>query len=314
MVTTVLNESGKETRVTIGLVVKNSEKTIKSCLQSILKQQYPTKLTEIIVVDGESKDQTIPIIRSMISNAGATAQFYSDEGRGLGPARQIVLDKADSKYVIWVDSDAVISGNFFQTEVDFMERNPKVAIATGMYSFRNDTSTALPALLQSLGSLVGSSQWKTTQRHGVPPTDACIYRTQALRDAGGYDTHIRGAAEDEDVMMRIRKKGWLISVNPTAKFFTLPRQTWRDIWIESSWFGYGKHYLGHKYEGLHVLMHSIPLVNFYIGIKMSLEAYRLTSQAKSFLFPLVSTFSSIAWWFGFIKADFEGYGHSQTLS
>jgi len=160
--------------------------------------------------------------------------------------------------------------------------------------------------------LVGSCQFKETSARGLPPNDASVYRVQAARRVGGFDTHIRGAAEDEDIILRMRKVGWLISVNREAKFFAYTRQTWHDVWTEAAWFGYGKHYLGHKYQGLHVCMYRIPLINFYVGIKVSLKAYRLTSQPKSFLLPLAYVFSTIAWWFGFMKADLEGYGHDQN--
>jgi len=230
MMMIMINRSTQETTITIGLCVKNSEKTISSCLHSILNQHYPGKLIEIIVVDGKSKDKTIRIAKKMISLAGVSAKFYSDEGKGLGPARQIVLDNTGSKYLIWVDGDAMISKDFVQSQVEFMERHPKVGAAAGMYAFKQDTAVALPALLQSLSRLVGSVQFKERARRGLPPADASVYRIEASRQVGGYDMRIRGAAEDEDIILRMRKTGWLISVNREAKFFTFTRQTWSDVW------------------------------------------------------------------------------------
>jgi len=311
MVMIMLSQSAQETKITVGICVKNAEMTIRSCLQSILNQQYPKKLVEIIVVDGKSKDNTIRIAERMISRADVSARFYSDQGKGLGAARQIVLDNTDNKYVIWVDSDVVISENFVQSQVEFMEKHPRVAVATGMYSLRQGADITLPALLQSLAKLVGSREFRETSARGLPPNDASVYRVKTSKQVGGFDTRIRGAAEDEDIMLRMRRNGWLISVNREAKFSAFTRQTWRDVWTEAAWFGYGKHYLGHKYEGLHVCMYSIPLLHFYVGMRASLKAYRLTSQPKSFLLPLAYVFFKIAWWFGFLKANFEGYGHAQ---
>ncbi len=309
----LLVQSTEQIPITIGLCVKNAERTIESCIQSILNQHYPKNLVEIIVVDGKSKDKTIQIARRMISLAGVSARFYSDEGKGLGPARQIVLDNTDSKYVIWVDGDVVISDDFVQAQIEFMEKHPKVGMATGMYCFRQETHVALPALLQNLAKLAGSIRFKETSRRGLPPNDCSIYRVETSRQVGGFDTRIRGAAEDEDIILRMRRRGWQISVNREAEYFAFSRHTWSGIWTEAAWFGYGKHFLGHKYKGLHVCMHSIPLVNFYGGIKMSVGAYKLTSQPKSFLLPLGCVFYSIAWWFGFVKANIEGYGHELSL-
>jgi len=63
-------------RITIGLCVKNSEKTIKKCLESIINQDYPKELVEIIIVDGGSKDRTIEIAKEMISNAGISSRLF----------------------------------------------------------------------------------------------------------------------------------------------------------------------------------------------------------------------------------------------
>jgi len=39
-------------------------------------------------------------------------------------------------------------------------------------------------------------------------------------------------------------------------------------------------------------------------------AYKLTRQSVVFLLPLQYAFKKIAWYFGFAKAHFDGYGHS----
>jgi glycosyltransferase involved in cell wall biosynthesis len=302
-------ESTKEIKVTIGLCVKNSEKTLEKCLRSILNQSYKKDSTKIIIVDGKSKDRTVQIAKELTSKNNSIAEFYSDEGKGLGTARQIVLDHASGEYIIWVDGDVVISENFVQSQVDFMESNPPVAVATGMYHFDQDEKMPSAALLISLGKLVGSAKYKENQKRGLPPNDASVYRVEATRQVGGFDTRIKGAAEDEDIMFRMRQSGWLVSVNVDAEFSTHPRQTWREMWSESAWFGYGQHFLEHKYKGLHMRMYHIPMISLYAGLKLGLAAYSLSLKPKSFFLPWANAFIAIAWWFGFLKADFEGYGH-----
>jgi len=306
------SQSSSKTKITLGLCVKNSERTLKNCLERILDQNYPKGLIEIIVVDGGSKDKTMKIATSMISNSGVLSKFYSDNGKGLGSARQIVLDNTNSKYVVWVDSDVLISKDFVREQVEFMEQNPQVGVATGKYIYREAQST-LPAMLESLGKYVGSIEFTNTREHrGLPPNDASIYRVKSSKQVGGFDEKIKGASEDEDIIIRMRKKGWLIAVNEKAKYYAFPRETWQDLWIERSWFGYGKHYLGHKHRDLRVCRRSIPLIFFFVGFRVGLKAYKLTLQKKSFLLPLVYVFTTIAWWFGFIKGHIEGYGHERS--
>jgi len=297
-------------KITIGLCVKNSERTIEKCLESIINQEYPHELMKMIVVDGGSRDKTVQFAKSLISRSDIVSKFYSDNGEGLGLARQIVLDNTCSKYVAWVDSDVILSKHFVKKQIEFMEQNPQVGVATGKFIYRKDFHTTLPASLQSLDKYIASMEFAHTKEYrGLPPNDASVYRIAASKEVGGFDENIRGASEDEDIIIRIRERGWLLSVNQEAKFYAFPRETFQSLWIEGSWFGYGKHYLGHKYRDLHVCMRNMPFIFFFVGFKQGLKAYKLTLQKKSFLLPLVYVFVKVAWWFGFIKGHKEGYGH-----
>ena len=305
-----MSGSGSDLNVTIGICVKNSERTIRECLKSILSQDYPRGLMEIIVVDGGSADRTTDIAREMISGSGIFVRFLCDNGKGLGTARQMVLDNTRNKYVLWVDGDVVISKNFVREQVNFMERKPKVGVATGNYIYRENEQETLASLLQSLSKYVGSTEFKDTNKYrGLPPNDASIYRVDASTQAGGFDMNIRGASEDEDLIVRIMEKGWSLSVNKEAGFIASPRQTWQSLWLERSWFGRGKHFLAHKHRNVRMRTPSIPLVYFVMGLKEGSKVYRLTAKKKSFLLSLYYVFVALASWYGFVAAHMEGYGH-----
>ena len=52
------------TRVSVILPARNESRNIGSCLQSLLRQDYPAALLEIIVVDDHSEDATAAIAES----------------------------------------------------------------------------------------------------------------------------------------------------------------------------------------------------------------------------------------------------------
>ena len=297
-------------KVTIGLCVKNCEKTIRACAESILDQDYPKHLTEIIVVDGESRDRTMNILRELISKTNMVASYFSDEGQGIATARQIVLDKTKNKYVVFVDGDVLISTDFVSSQVSFMQNNSGIAMATGIFNYQKGIQKALPAVLQSLSKYVGAVEWVRSRKHrGFPPNDASIYLVKASREVGGFDKTIKGASEDEDIILRFNRKGWSIALNERAKFCALSRETWQALWLEYVWFGYGYHFLSHRYPGRHFFMRHLPLVYVYTGLKQSFTCYRLTLEKKSFLFPFLSLFYAVSLYFGFLSAHREGYGH-----
>ncbi|MEM3081556.1 MAG: glycosyltransferase family A protein [Nitrososphaerota archaeon] len=117
-------------KVTLGLCVKNNEKTISTTLQSICNQSYPFYCTELVVVDGMSRDNTLSIIRDYLeSNAKFEYMILSDEGKGLAYARQMVLDNSNSGFIVWVDGDHILPKNYVQRQIDFMLKNPELGAA-----------------------------------------------------------------------------------------------------------------------------------------------------------------------------------------
>ena len=123
-------------KITVGVCVKNSERTIKGAIDGILNQNYPREQMQVIIVDGCSTDRTLPIIKNMISETDMSVEILSDKGKGLGAARQTVVDNAKGDYIVFVDGDVELQEDFVQKQVDFMEKNPKVAAAVGRYMFK----------------------------------------------------------------------------------------------------------------------------------------------------------------------------------
>jgi glycosyltransferase involved in cell wall biosynthesis len=283
--------------VTFGVCAKNAEKTIEECLNSIVNQSYPKKLMRIIVVDGFSRDKTVPVAANAVKGTGVQMEIHSDNERGLGAARQIATDKAIGKYIIFVDADVILFPNVAEEHVKLMEENPGVGVAFGKSVYKEGK---LLSKVQDLNDLALG---------GIVAFNATIIRLKSLRQINGFDVKIKGATEDRDLIVRIKADGWLVLVNEKAKFFHKTRETLRELWNEREWFGYGDHYFNHKYPNIDHAWRKLPLRSFFFGMKISLRAYNLTHQRISFLIPFHTTFSNLAWWLGFLKAHIDCYGH-----
>ena len=135
-----------------------------------------------------------------------------------------------------------------------------------------------------------------------------IYRVKAVRQVGGFDRLIKGAAEDRDLTARMRGVGWLLSISQ-AKLYHIYKENWNGLWNKYSWWGYGDHYLNRKHKGLVIIWQKMPLVTFMTGLRCAFSIYRKTHQKISFLMPFYNYFRSIAWCSGFIKSHMNGYGH-----
>ena len=79
--------------VTVVVCARNRGSMIGRCLDSVIRANP----AEIIVVDGNSTDETVAVARAK----GVTV--LSDNGTGLGAARQLGASAAKNEYVVFVD-------------------------------------------------------------------------------------------------------------------------------------------------------------------------------------------------------------------
>jgi len=287
--------------VTVGLCVKNCAKTVHDALESIVSQNYPTNLMEIVVVDGKSIDGTLSIIKNYLSKTNIKTSYFSDEGNGLGVARQIVFDQARGKYVIWVDGDIVLPPDYFRRQVEFMESNPKVGATRGNVGFPQDKQSKIAVL-----EYVSKLHYYNDKRKKTLSTFAGVYRTQAMREVGGFDKSIIGAGEDIDLTTRMRAAGWLLLLNE-SEFYPKQRQTWKELWEQCQWYGCGGYYITHKSGSFEDFWAKIPPIGLILGLRDFFRAYRVAGIKIAFMLPFYRFIKDIAWWFGYVKAYFDHY-------
>jgi len=118
-------------KVTVGVCVRNCEGFVEEVIESIMNQDFPHELMEVIFVDDGSEDETLSIIKGHIPKMDMKVKVFHHEWKGLGYSRNVVVDNATGDFILWVDGDMVLSRDFVSGLVRFMEQNAKVGIAKG---------------------------------------------------------------------------------------------------------------------------------------------------------------------------------------
>lgn len=100
----------------------NSASTIEKTLKSVINQTYNN--WEMLVIDDYSTDKTAEIIKKYSSKDNRIKYFKTVASSG-SPSlpRNIGIDKAQGKYIAFLDADDVWFPNKLQKEVDFLEKN-----------------------------------------------------------------------------------------------------------------------------------------------------------------------------------------------
>ena len=123
--------------VSIGICARNSEETIGLTIESVAKQSFPHYLMEIVFVDDGSEDSTLKIVQLFASRIDVPLRIFSSEWRGLGKARNTVINNALGNYIIWLDSDETIETSFVEKQISLMNQHPKAGIGIAKLGLRH---------------------------------------------------------------------------------------------------------------------------------------------------------------------------------
>jgi len=293
--------------VTIGVCIKNGASTIHDTIKSILNQDFPQEYIEIIFVDDGSKDNSLSIIKTYSTKMNIRVKIFHHTWKGLGYSRNVVVNNATGKYIVWVDADMILSTNYVRKLVEYMDQNAKVGIVKGKFMLNPEANwlSSLEKYSRAAGKMVDFN----LVRKGNPKslgTGGAIYRVKTIRNIGGFDEKITGHGEDLDAECRIKAVGWLFS---TIDVWFLDRErfrmTWRDIWRNYYNRGYSLHYIYCKHKDLISLCRISPFAAFLSGFFYSIRLYRLVHRKLVFLLPIQHLYKMTAWCYGFLQAHLD---------
>lgn len=96
-------------KISVIVPVYNAEKYLQRCIDSILTQTFID--FELLLIDDGSKDKSGEICDEYANRDNRVKVFHKENG-GASSARNLGLDYANGKYVVFVDSDDYISASY----------------------------------------------------------------------------------------------------------------------------------------------------------------------------------------------------------
>lgn len=182
--------------ISIITICFNAEKSIAQTIRSVLDQDYPA--IEYIIIDGGSKDGTMPIINSF---AGKISKVVSETDNGLYDALNKGLSIATGEIIGILHSDDFYPRkNVLSGIAGLFDSNPGVeAVSTSVEIFR-DENFSIPYRTYK------ATKFRTWQfRLGMqPPHPGFFIKRQALQKVGNYNTGYQ-ISGDFDWLLRVLK-------------------------------------------------------------------------------------------------------------
>jgi glycosyltransferase involved in cell wall biosynthesis len=286
--------------VTIGMCAKDSQDSIAFALQSVANQTYPHELMEIVFVDDGSSDKTPEIMQDFASRADIESRIFSGPWKGLGKARNTIINDARGDYIAWVDADELLERDFLKKQIPLFEKDRKVGIVSARVGILPSENQILA--LDLIPSVVEYSMQDWKGRGKFPGTGGAIFRTEAARQVGGFDESIKGIGEDIELANRIRQTGWEIR-RGDAVFYEKHGKlgTWRNLWNRYVNQGIHGRRLYQKTDFFASVYRMNPFASFAVSFRYAVFGYMITRRKDAFLLPIHFTYKMLAWFYGFGK-------------
>lgn len=179
----------KENNPTIGVVVivKNGERFIRSALESVCNQDY--KPREIIVVDGNSEDNTLQIVKEF-----EEVKIISQEGSGIYEAFNLGIKACSTTFIALLSSDDIWVSNKLSTQISYMMKNPDLLFTNTYFKYFLEPGIPKPQGVRN--------EWlKDCQSGRIPET---LVARKKVFDMVGYFKNECSSAEDLDWYSRAK--------------------------------------------------------------------------------------------------------------
>ena len=223
-----------KTSVTIIVAARNEANNIDACLHSLLAQDYPRHLLEIILVDDHSEDDTAKRIQAHVTKTKHKLRLLKlEEGAGKKNALAKGIVAASGELIVTTDADCLVGPLWIKTIAGYFEAHQPdlllgpVQLAPANKLFERIQALEFTGVLGSGAALCGL---------GLPlyGNGANIaYRKASYLKVGGFSNHQHLASGDDMLLMQdiAKQKGKIAFLrNAEALVKTQPAKNIRAFW------------------------------------------------------------------------------------
>jgi biofilm PGA synthesis N-glycosyltransferase PgaC len=235
-----LGNNTEQPPVSIIVPARNEEQNIEHCLNSLLVQNYPTEKLSIVVVDDQSTDGTVEIVRRIASSSPipmllcSSLQHSDIRSPKIRTLAQGIQHSAGT-IIITTDADCTAAANWVKTLVSYFDEGVGVVTGLTVIQKTKDISSLFWGVqfldfISYTSIAAGAIGWN---RMLIGNGSNMAFRREAFDAAGGYETikHIN-TGDDSLLAQRIVMHGkWnpRFAFSPEAAIVTNPAVSFREV-------------------------------------------------------------------------------------
>lgn len=186
--------------VSIIVPVYCMEKHLNRCIDSIIEQTYND--FELILIDDGSTDRSGDICESYAEQDNRVKVYHKLNG-GVGSAKNYGIERANGKYLTFIDSDDFISPKYLQLLVD-ADNNHQIDLIIGGLYYCNEVNCKITSSLNLPDIYISREQFKTKLPHlldlrGLNYHVAKLYKKSIIENCNIRFTDFKKTGADDTV-------------------------------------------------------------------------------------------------------------------
>lgn len=256
---------------------RNESANLDALLQSVLKQNYPTQLFEILLVNDDSEDDSCDLIEVFQQkHKHLNIGLFQNKRKTSSPKKDAIITAIETTQFNWLittDADCEVPKNWLNSFNTFIEEKHPFFISAAV-KFKNEKSWLFHFQNLNFISLIGS----TIGGFGIKKPFLCnganlCYRKDIFKKINGFKGNTSIASGDDifllEKMLRYSPSKTLFLKSKEAIVSTKATQTWKAFFHQQirwasktnaykNWFS--------KFVGLVVFTTNFTIVLFAISL------------------------------------------------
>ncbi len=217
-------DSSDEPTISVIVPARNEEDTIRRCLDCLLKQDYPSYLFEIIVVDDRSTDRTAAIVDKIRAEHPTVRLVQIDQvPDGVAPKKHAItrgIERALGSIIVTTDADCIQPAGWLSGMIRYFEPGVGVVVGHTRYTKPRSWFQGLQAIdylshrIISAGAIGNGEIISGTGSN-------LAYRGEVWREIGGFGDSDALVSGDDDLFLHRVKRltDWKIVAATTEDTF-----------------------------------------------------------------------------------------------
>ena len=225
--------------VSLLIAMKNEEKYISDCLESLFAQDYPAEKLEVLILDGLSKDKSREIVKQLIQGK-IHYKLINNPQVIQSSAWNLGIEKSSGQIISIVSAHSILSKNYVSKAVDTFFRTGADLVGGPMNAIGENNIAKVISIATSSPFGIGGAKFHYTNKEEIVDTVYMGFCARELYETvGGFDEEmVRN--QDDELSYRILDNGGVIVCNPEIESNYFNRASFRSLWKQYFQYGYWK--------------------------------------------------------------------------